>query len=72
MERLEVIAAIVVLLGSLLLSNINDTSASVDAIPDDEITSREADKSELYHSTLSHGFDSKMAYSVSSALTLRC
>ena len=52
MERLEVIAAIVVLLGSLLLSNINDTSASVDAIPDDEITSREADKSDSASATI--------------------
>jgi len=51
--RLVVLAAIVVLLGSLLLSNINDTRASIDAIPDDEVTSNASDSrdSNSYSST---------------------
>ena len=48
MIRLVVIAAIVVLLGTLLLSNINDTKASIadTRIPDGEVASSEADNSD--------------------------
>jgi len=41
MKRL-IIAALIVLLGTLFLSNINDTSASIDDTPDNEITNSQA------------------------------
>ena len=54
MIRLVVIAAIVVLLGSLLLSNINDTTASIadTSIPGNEMASSEADKSDSVRATI--------------------
>jgi len=55
MISLVALAAIVVLLGSLLLSNINDTKASIadTSIPDEAAASvSEADKSDSASSTI--------------------
>ena len=54
MIRLVVLAAIVVLLGSLLLSNINDTNASIadTSIPGNEVASIEAANSDSASATI--------------------
>ena len=54
MERLVVIAALVVLLGSLLLLNINDTKVSIadSSIPDDEVASSEVNNADSASATI--------------------
>jgi len=50
--RLVIIADIVVLLGSLLLSNITDTSASIDDTSDNEATNSQTEFDTSASSTL--------------------
>ena len=54
MIRLVVIAALVVLLGSLLLLNINDTKVSIadSSIPDDEVASSEVNNADPASATI--------------------
>jgi len=51
MKRL-IIAALIVLLGTLFLSNITDTSASIDDTSDNEITTSQAEFDTSASSTL--------------------
>ena len=52
MISLVALAAIVVLLEILLLSNITDTSASIDDTPDNEVTNSQAEFDTLASSTI--------------------